>query len=159
MKTILLKITLILVTLGVSVGGTIYIVPKGILKSEFSKRVVRRKESELIGEALNNLVEVACKEGKNKKQYCGRVRFTINYVNPHPETLYANGSVKTRDNKEFYWAAVKTKGSWSELYIEDPDKSIPDCLEVDNFPSEIFNQKFRFCMDDKGQKIDRLLSK
>lgn len=152
---IILKIFLIFVTLSVSIGATIYLVPKGFLKGEYSKRLIRRKESELIQEALKNLVEIDCKEVRSEPQYCDEPRFTISSIEPHPKALYAIGSAKTRGNKEFSWAAAKTEGSWRTLYFEDPDKPLPNCLEAENFPAETFNQKFRYC-ESGGQKIDRL---
>lgn len=152
---IILKIFLIFVTLSVSIGATIYLVPKGFLRGEYSKRLIRRKESELIQEALKNLVEIDCKELRSEPQYCDELRFTISSIEPHPKALYAIGSAKTHDNKEFSWAAAKTEGSWRTPYFEDPDKPLPNCLETENFPAEIFNQKFRYC-ESGGQKIDRL---
>jgi len=153
MNTIL-KVILILVLFVALVGGTVYLLSKGYIKSEFSKRLSYRKESELVQDALYSLVKVDCEGVKSEPWYCNETTFTVDSVEPYHEVLYAQGTGKTQDNKEFYWLAAKIKGFWGTIYFEDSDKSLPECDHIKDFPADIFDQKLRYCLYN-GQKIDR----
>jgi hypothetical protein len=110
-------------------------------------------QTSAIAAAIKNMTLADCDGVKKDPWYCNRPEFTLENMETLYGDLYAWGIGNT-DDRQFVWAAKRTKDLWGTIYFEDSPGALPKCEDISDFPAGVFDGKFSKCLEN-GSEIDR----
>jgi len=112
-------------------------------------------ETDKIKEGLNFLTTVYCQEVTG--WYCEKSSYIVKEIEATRDNSFSTGSGKTESGIDFWWMAVKNESWWNDMMLVK-NGDVIKCNEIpDKLGPEMFEGKLRFCEDEKGKMIDRMV--